>query len=771
MKNIFLESSMKFRDIVNRDIVNITNCEQEPIHIPGSIQTHGFLIAMQMNTYEITYCSANIESFVNITYQQCLGKTLATVFGEEAYRAVIAYVNKQALVINPPLEVTVHGVPLLMTVHEADGMYVAELEKIGDHAPNVTTVFNQTIQFVSYMEQSETLQELCSKVALQTKTITGYDRVMIYRFDKDYNGEVFAEAREAHLEPFLGLHYPHTDIPAQARRLYLTNHMRMITDVGYAPVPIYTIDNGAEKVLDLSKSYLRSVSPIHIEYLQNMGVGATLTISLIHDGRLWGLITCHHYSPKYVPLYARIAAQMQGYFLTSQINVRQLSEEYKVSNAVNKALERLLEEPHREDTDYLQKMAGSTDMLSICNAGGGAILLNGNIYRNGNTPSGAEIIKLCSWLEGHTRNGELHTSRLADIYPEAKQFASKGAGIIYRALSLKGDAVIWFAPETQEEVHWGGDPNNAVVQTDKGLSPRNSFRLWKQILQYESRTWRTPELLAAATFAHTLQKHLTLLIVTEEERKQRLLSQQLQDANTQLENINWISSHDLKEPLRKIYMFSSRVLDKEGDKLSEFALVSLQKVCRSVDKMQQLLVDITEYNKVRHLNSAFEYTHLTDLMHYVSEELRDELQAKNAILNYEALPVVYGAQFMLKQLFINLVRNSLKFSKKAEQCVVHVYATKGIVKLPDIASPPFYEVKVADNGIGFDNKHSETIFKVFSRLHSYDEYEGSGVGLALCRKIMQNHKGYISATGHPDEGAVFTLHFPVVDAAATANSK
>lgn len=372
---------------------------------------------------------------------------------------------------------------------------------------------------------------------------------------------------------------------------------------------------------------------------------------------------------------------------------------------------------------------------------------------------------MCCWLEAHTKNDELHTSRLADIYPEAKQFASKGAGIIYRTLSLKGDAVIWFAPETKEEVHWGGDPNNAVIQTDKGLSPRNSFRLWKQILQYESREWRTPELLATATFAHALQKHLTLLIVTEEERKQRLLSQKLQDANTELENINWISSHDFKEPLRKIYMFTSRVLDKEADLLSEYTVTSLQKVCRSVDKMQQLLIDITEYNKVRHLSSAFEYTHLADLMHYVSEELKDELHAKNAILNYEALPVVYGAQFMLKQLFINLVRNSLKFSKKNERCIINVYATQGNVHLPDIDSPPFYEVKVADNGIGFDKKHSEAIFKVFSRLHSYDEYEGSGVGLALCRKIMQNHKGYISATGQLNRGAVFALYFPVVAAA------
>lgn len=754
---------MKIRDIVNRDVVTLTNCEQEPIHIPGSIQTHGFLVAMRMTDLVIEYCSGNVSEFIDCTYQQCLGKTFADVFGMEVQQAFVQYVNRETAAINPPMELRLNGKALLLTGHQVDDMYVAEIEYVGDNAPAITSVYNQTIQFVSYMEESETLRELASKVAAQTKAITGYDRVMIYRFDKDYNGEVFAEAKEAHLEPFLGLHYPHTDIPAQARQLYLTNLMRMITDVSYTPVPIYTIDDGSPRVLDLSKSYLRSVSPIHIEYLQNMGVGGTLTISLIYEGRLWGLITCHHYSAMHVPLYARIAAQMQGYFLTSQIKVRQVNEEYKASTIINEALEQLLEEPHEEDADYFAKMAQSQNMLAICNATGGAILFNGQVYANGDTPTEAEIVTLCHWLQTHTKHGDVHTSRLADIYPEAKQFAAKGAGIIYHALSIKGDAVIWFAPESREEVHWAGDPNNAILKTEKGLSPRNSFRLWKQILQYESRAWKMPELLAAATFAHAMQKHMTLIIVREEEKKQRLLSRQLQDANTELENINWISSHDLKEPLRKIYMFSSKVLDKEEGTLSPLAATSLMKVCRSVNKMQQLLADITEYNKVRHLSSAFEYIHLNDLMHFVAEELKEELIDKNATLAYDGLPVVYGAQFMLKQLFVNLLRNSLKFSKPDIPCMIKIYATEGTITQDDVTEQRYYEIRVTDNGIGFDDKYSEAIFKVFSRLHSFDEYEGSGVGLALCRKIMQNHKGFITATGEPGQGATFILHFPVVE--------
>ena len=173
--------------------------------------------------------------------------------------------------------------------------------------------------------------------------ITGYDRVMVYRFDEQYNGEVFAESKTEALPAFLGHHYPHSDIPAQARELYLRNLLRMIPDVAYTPVPLYTLDDGRpEKTLDMSHSVLRSVSPIHIQYLKNMGIQATLTISLVLEGRLWGLIACHHYSPKWTPHYIRLSAQLQAHFLTSQIRVQETAEEYQRSQAIEKDLNSLL---------------------------------------------------------------------------------------------------------------------------------------------------------------------------------------------------------------------------------------------------------------------------------------------------------------------------------------------------------------------------------------------------------------------------------------------
>ena len=276
---------MNIRDIVNRDIVNLTNCEQEPIHIPGSIQPHGFLLGLKNNSLIIDYCSGNIAQYISISYSQLLGKSFSEVFGEQAQESFFDYVSQNLMLSSSLLKLTLAGNEFLCTLHKSSDTYILEAEPISVDEKNASESYNQTSQFFSYMHDTHSLKELCQLVADGTRDITGYDRVMIYRFDKDYNGEVYAESKREDLEPFLGLHYPHTDIPAQARQLYMQNLLRIITDIDYTPVPVYTIDDTANKNLDLSLSILRSTSPIHVQYLHNMGVGATLTISLIHQKR------------------------------------------------------------------------------------------------------------------------------------------------------------------------------------------------------------------------------------------------------------------------------------------------------------------------------------------------------------------------------------------------------------------------------------------------------------------------------------------------------
>lgn len=755
--------SMKFKDIVNRDVVNLTNCEHEPIHIPGSIQPHGFLIGLKIDDLTIDFCSGNSFEYIGLRYEQLLGKSFQLVFGEAQTNILKSYISSGGDLSTAPLQIELMNTTFTCNILTNSNTYILEFEhKVEEHLA-VTDIYHQTKQFTFYMQSARTLQIFCQSVADETRKITGYDRVMIYRFDEDYNGKVFAESRTEKVESFLGLHYPHSDIPAQARELYKKNLLRLIGDVTYIPVPIYTIDDAPDKNIDLSLSTLRSVSPIHIQYLQNMGVAATLTISLMHDNRLWGLIACNHYSPKYISSDTRIAAQLQGHFLTSQISVLQVAEEYDVAKKVNNALDELLAQLFSADNVTLDKMIEQQALLTLTNAASVIIVVENMIYSNGNVPPVDEIKKLTNWLHTYNSQKGLSTSNLSILYPDANKWSDSAAGIIFQSLgSGQNNCIIWCRPESLQEVLWAGDPQKAIVKDEHGLSPRKSFELWKEVKKSESNEWQKPEMMAAANFANALQKHVHMMFLTKEELKNRKLSDKLKEANAEVENLNWIGSHDLKEPLRKIQLFASLILGKNDGGVSETIIKSVTKMNESAQRMQMLIEDILSYSRLSHIENNFEVVSFNDLVKNIVNELSFEINEKNAIIEYNNLPDVKGIPFLLQQLLVNLLRNSLKFSSDNINPYITIHA-EGEAKFSPVDPPThdlFYKIVVRDNGIGFENQYRDSIFKVFTRLHSHNEYSGSGVGLALCRKIMKNHNGYITAEGSPGNGAAFTLYFP-----------
>ncbi|MBF6608760.1 MAG: GAF domain-containing protein [Flavobacterium sp.] len=746
---------MKIRDIVNRDIVNLTNCEHEPIHIPGSIQPHGFLIAIDSSTLQITFCSQNVTEFIGLTPAEILSEHISKILPPDLCSRLSNIATNSTA--GHPIRSEIRGHNFSCHIHRSAENIIIEAEPELDESVPLADIYDQTSRFLSYMNQTSTLQELCDMVARETRQITGYDRVMIYRFDSDYNGEIISEALRDDLEPFLGLHYPHTDIPVQARQLYLKNLLRIISDINYTPVPIYTIDNNQNTNLDLSHSVLRSTSPIHVQYLQNMGVGATLTISLIHQGRLWGLIACHHYSPKIIKPEIRLAAQLQGHFITSQIDVRQSNEEYKVSLASNAALEKLTAiELGAEQHDF-NKLLASDAILTLCNAAGAAIIFNGHIYKRGMTPSDEGLLTLATAISSISENSSFHTEKLQDYLPEYGDLCKQVAGVLYHSLAPEGpNSIMWFRPETLNEVHWAGDPSKAIIKDKNGLSPRNSFDLWKEIVQCVSKPWLAPELNAAANYANLLQKHATFLVLSLEETKYRQLSEILKETNSELENINWISTHDLQEPLRKMQLISSRILMKEKETMSDKVIESLNRINSSASRMQKLLIDILKYTRINHAANFSEAVSLNSVMDSVLLDIDDVINDKEVQISVAQLPVIRAVPFLVKQVFLNLILNSVKYAKDTEPPVIKITAEKQMGTSGEDIDVIIFE----DNGIGFDPQFATSIFNIFSRLHSQGEYSGSGVGLALCKKIMQAHGGRITAEALPNEGATFRLFFP-----------
>lgn len=755
---------MKLKDIVNRDNVTLTNCEHEPIHIPGSIQAHGFLLAVNATTFDIKFCSGNVSSYINLSPSEVLQKNIQELVGDTIFELLQTAASKSEISMHPHILI-LNNNQFSVLFHRSGNFIILECEPEFESNEPLANIYDQTSRFLGYLHQTSTLQELCEMAAKGTREITGYDRVMIYRFDKDYNGEIIAEDVRDDLEPFLGLHYPHTDIPVQARELYLKNVLRLIYDVNYEPVPIFTQESNVETYLDLSHSILRSTSPIHVQYLHNMGVGATLTISLIHQGKLWGLIACHHYSPKNLSHKVRLAAQLQGHFITSQIDIRQLNAEYEISKTVNKALESLTSITLTADESDFNKIINSADILEICNAKGAVILYNNHIYKTGLVPSDVDILNIATKISQHSGNKGFHTDTLKVLVPDLSTLCEIISGVLYHELETEGpNCILWFRPESLSEIHWAGDPSKAILKDEKGLSPRNSFKLYSETVKCISKPWLQPELNASANFAHILQKHVNFLSLSREESKFRKLSEILKETNLELENINWISTHDLQEPLRKMQIVSSKMLFKENSNLSPDVINSLTRINGSARKMQNLLIDILAFTRINQDEDIADDIDLNVVLSKVIAELKLQIAESNAVINVENLPIIKGSLTLLQQVFTHILSNSLQFTQSSIQPQINIsceilYTTKH----NELENNQKYNILVIrDNGIGFDPQFQTSIFNVFTKLNAAGENSnvGSGIGLAICKKIMQIHGGLITAESELNKGATFKLYFP-----------
>jgi light-regulated signal transduction histidine kinase (bacteriophytochrome) len=758
---------MKIKNLVPDHEVTITNCESEPIHIPGSIQPHGFLLAVKIVDYSIAFASKNCEIYFQLPLNEIIGKSLNLFFNAAEINAFTAQYQFDGSEMERPFVFSLQGKLYSTSAHNSGDTFILEMEPFAEEHNYLPELYIQTKRFAYHTERSDNLRNLCQDIANETKMITGYDRVMIYRFDKDYNGEVYAESKEDDLEPFLGLFYPHTDIPAQARDLYLRNHVRMIADVGYEPVPLFALEEegGSATTLDLSLSFLRSVSPIHIQYLKNMGVAASFSISLIHNKKLWGLISCHHSTPKYIPYYVRIAAHLQAVFLQSQIDVRQVADEFELTKETNKKLQHLSEQLAKEQP-VISNESTLQLLQNLLNAGGIAIIHKGNLFTAGIVPPKEEIQLMTDWILKNIKSEHFSTSRFADDYLPAKAMCNSVAGICYHQLGLlPGNAIFWMRPEIQTTKVWGGDPNKALLLNEENnlITPRKSFAAWSESVKCQSTEWLRPELDAAVAISLVMQRQLHLIDLIEEEVKYRNLNEKLQKANDELANMNWISTHDLKEPLRKIQIYASIILEKYSDEIPDIVNANIVRMQSSAAKMQRLIEALVSYASLMYEEAKFEQVDLNSIIKEVVMDLKEDLEEKGVTIDISTLPTVKGINFQLQQLFVNIISNSIKFANQDVPLIIKISSTKTTDNPASTTGEPpkqWFKITFSDNGIGFNNKFKNDIFKVFHRLHT-SQYTGSGIGLAVCKKIVESHNGYIIATGETDKGAQFDIYLPV----------
>ncbi|WP_116450239.1 SpoIIE family protein phosphatase [Blastococcus litoris] len=477
----------------------LLRCADEPIAIPGAIQPHGVLLAVTEPDLAVVVASGNAARLFG---RPVAGASLDELLGADDTARLRAALAGDLAEANP-LRV-LDGVDLVL--HRADGLLVTEWEPVAGAGDAGAEWHRRLPTVLQRLSATTTLDELTDVLARDVRALTGFDRVMVYRFDADWNGEVIAEARRDDLEPFLGLWYPASDIPAQARALYATNWMRLIPDAGYQRVPLDPPTVGG-RPLDLSGAMLRSVSPVHLEYLANMGVVSSMSVSLIDDGRLWGLIACHHYAGPHRPSYAdRVAAEFLGrtasLLLPTKVAAGEQSGVVEVAHR-QAQLAAVVGRTPRELAAALSD--GDVTALDLVPAAGAAVRIDGQLRLLGTTPPAERVEPLVREL---LAAGVSVTDAVSRVLPHAADLADTASGVL--AVEVPGgrdDYLAWFRPETIREVTWGGNPyTSKTAQTDAGprLSPRRSFDAWSETVRETAQPWRPHEVAAARTLAADL---------------------------------------------------------------------------------------------------------------------------------------------------------------------------------------------------------------------------------------------------------------------------
>ncbi|MBB5222970.1 light-regulated signal transduction histidine kinase (bacteriophytochrome)/CheY-like chemotaxis protein [Amaricoccus macauensis] len=520
--------------------VDLTNCDREPIHVPGAIQPHGCLIACDATAGQIGRVSANAAAMLGAA-GPLVGQRLEDVIGNQAAHdirnALTSVMEDGRAALVPGL--ATRGGSFDVAAHRLAGTSIIEFEPPGAHPHPL----HRARELIGRVNGLGDVDLLISRGARLVHAVLGYDRVMIYRFEPDGSGKVVGETRRPGLESFLGQYFPASDIPHQARELYLRNTLRIVSDTENPRIAITPEFDAAGEPLDLSFAHLRSVSPIHCEYLRNMGVAASMSISIVVDGRLWGLIACHHGSSRVLPMAERVAAELFGQYFSLQLQTliqkRSLDSATEARRTLDRFLGRASQQP---DIDtLLRDNLGELRRLMPCDGVG--LWMNGRWSGLGSTPPPEAIPALARHVEANADGRVWASHRLPHEHPAAGAYHAEASGVLAIPLSqVPRDYFFFFRKELVETLNWGGDPRKAPTPGPTGdrLTPRKSFMVWKETVDRQARPWTEADReIAEATRAAAVEIVLRHSEAMVEERgrsefRQRMLNEEL---NHRVKNI------------------------------------------------------------------------------------------------------------------------------------------------------------------------------------------------------------------------------------------
>ncbi|WP_215782311.1 response regulator [Paludibacterium sp. B53371] len=725
----------------------LAHCASEPIHLCGTIQPHGILLALDDQGL-IRMASDNLHLLQDKATADWLDQPAEALLGTDNTRQCLALSDSAVL----PLRIGVQS--WLAQAHRSQAWTLIELTRQSDADPlQQNQLLGLMRQTLTPPAQDGSLEAYCQFICEQVRQLSGFDRVLLYRFDDKWNGAVIGESRSPVFPSLLHHHFPASDIPPQARALFSKKMLRELVDAEAENIPILPRHPPVEgQALDLGRSRLRAMSPIHIEYLRNMGVRATVTVSILHNQQLWGLIACHHQQAKALPMQQLEALECIGTAVSLKIESLQSRAYSRSMERVRQSLSKLYRLIRHSDNLERVLQMYAEDYLSLAQAGGSSILFAGKRHRIGNTPTEQEIAALETWLQQQSFvDGVFSCDSLGERYPPARDWFDLAAGLLAIDLdNTRSNFICWYRPEVVRDIAWAGNPYAKVVSDQGGqprVEPRRSFAVWIETVMGTAEPWRQATIDAVRLFSLSLMQ-----LLVEQARQHSDAAEAASRAKSDfLANM----SHEIRTPLNGIIGLTHLCLQTP---LDPHQRDYLGKVMDTSQTLLQVINDILDFSRIEAGKLKIETVpfRLSDTLDKIEPMIRLAAEGKGLAFQVESDKgsevELSGDPLRLQQILLNLLSNAVKFTERGS-------ITLRIKVMESVARRLRLRFEVQDTGIGMTPAQQARIFEAFEQADTSTtrRYGGSGLGLAIVRRLVALLGGSLQLDSQPDAGTRFSV--------------